>query len=367
MKVRSITQKNLAGSFFGGTLGILAFGYLHPIAMVVGCFLGVIVGWWYEIIWQSAMNSFHKSVTSIQKTLKRLKVIILTPAGKFKEIEFNIKPWLSPLLWTIQRPIVIWHWLKTHPMNRVYTVNAFASIAFIGINSLWFIPLGKLVIASANTVSQDSINPLLQLIGMIVILVIAILLPIIILSTPEDGLKGMKRYYQEWEYYDTHNPISFFCKKLIDHFICGIRLSLYSILKLTLLIVAGSTLLTVVFLPLAIVFGLVKGIYKVTTEKGHWLCFGVTLTVTTLSAWLTYPYFGNTQILWIVALLTGTVSAAVTEGLRSSVVWIFNINENLTASINLPIHKHLIPSNKMFWHICNVLDDKYLIPAMMPY
>lgn len=133
MTERTVSRRNLVGGFWGGILGILALGYLHPIALPFGCFFGVVVGWWYQEIWQSTVDSFHCGIVRTQHAWNRFTTFVLTPTQKLREVRFDIGPclkvchfFLFAFVWLSRRPIAFVQWLKAHPMNRAYAMRTLA-------------------------------------------------------------------------------------------------------------------------------------------------------------------------------------------------------------------------------------------------
>src|ERR1043166_7801498 len=49
---RSTTKRNFWGGFWGGVLGILATAKLGILALMGGCLVGVLLGFYYQELWQ---------------------------------------------------------------------------------------------------------------------------------------------------------------------------------------------------------------------------------------------------------------------------------------------------------------------------
>lgn len=51
--------RNLLGGFIGGTLGVLFAGFIHPLASPIGLLVGVLLGYWHDIIFNRCLNVYE--------------------------------------------------------------------------------------------------------------------------------------------------------------------------------------------------------------------------------------------------------------------------------------------------------------------
>lgn len=369
MKERTVSQRNFLGALLGGMIGILAFGYLHPIALPPGCFLGVIIGWWYQEIGQFAMKEFHQSTTKSLELWNCLTIFVPALINKLKETKFDIDPYIKifysllfPVIWILRRPIACIRWLKAHPMNRAYSVKTLAVIMYIALNAVWIVSLMMCWHEYAQLVGKESIMPLFYFLGIGTITMMAIM-PCALFS--EEGNKSKtQKFYLDWERYAARGPFHFFGENLLCLFKFEISLMFYGIAKLSWFIGVGGTFVLCIIAPISAVVGAIKGIYHVSTKSGHWLCFGVTITVSTLSAWFTYPYLSDARILWTVALFAGIISTVITEITRRFLVWFFDTSEKIRIMTIMSLCKRLAPIRQKFWRITETTDNKLL--GMLP-
>lgn len=370
MKKRTVSQRNFIGALLGGILGILACGYLHTILLPFGCFFGVIIGWWHQEIYQSVLNAVRQSIIRLRESWNRFIVFILTPRRKLQEIKlkvkFDLSPWLKfihavlfSIVWLIRSPVIFVRWFKAHPMNRAYLARAFAVAVYTILNALWIIPLvirwWKAFEAMAG--NESSVMPLVYLLGIIFIVIIPAVAPSMFLSKMESS--SMKRFYRDWERYAKCRLLGFFLRDLVKFFLCETSMILFLSGILFWFAAIGGIFVFLVVVPISAIVGLIKGIYRVTIRAGHWLCFGVTVVVTGFSAWLTHPYFNDARILWVVAILTGCVSGVVTEGVRRSLAWLFNVSKKMHRTAVASLHEQLTPSGRLFWRITVKVGEKF--------
>lgn len=367
MKERSVSRRNFVSAFEGGVLGILALGYLHPIALPFGCFFGVVVGWWYQEIWQSVTDSFRRGVAGTQHAWNRLTTFVLTPTRKLKEVRFDIGPYLKvfhffvfAFVWVLRRPIVFIQWLLAHPVNRAYATRTLAVLTHLALNALWVVPLVVYCFKATNSAPNGSAMPLLYVMGgCILVPMLAMLVPPMRAFDFDEEIPKMRKFYLVWERYAASGPLRFFAKDLANLFLWEIFISLFAGGMLIWFTGIGGAFLLLVVAPISAMVGAIKGIYEVSMRAGHWLCFGTTVTVTALAAWVAHPYLNDARVLWTVALFAGLGSAVATEGLRRSLVWFFSISERAQAMVSVTLGAQLAPSGRAFWRITTSVSDRF--------
>jgi len=371
MKERTVLRRNFVGAFWGGVLGILAFGYLHPITLPFGCFFGVVVGWWYQEIWQSVIDSFRCGVVRIQHAWNQFMTFLLTPTCKLKEVRFDIGPYLKvfhffvfSFVWLLRRPIAFIQWLQAHPVNRAYATRTLAVLTHLALNALWVIPLGVYCFKDV-ILPKDSAMPLLYICGFLFVLLPVIFTPLFMYELDEKTPK-MRKFYLVWEQYAASGSFRFFAKDLANLFLYEISMFLLVGGMLVWFTGIGGIFLIFVVAPISVMVGVAKGIYEVSTRAGHWLCFGTTIVVTALTAWATHPYLDDARVLWTVALFSGLASAVATEGLRRSLVWFFSISERAQATVSATLGEQLAPSGRAFWRITTTVCDRFRYSLPMP-
>lgn len=332
MKDRTVSRRNFVGAFWGGILGILAFGYLHPVALPFGCFFGVVVGWWYQEVWQSVTDSFRRGVAGTQHAWNRFMTFV-------------------------QRPAVLVQWM-TRQVNRWYITRTLAVLAHLALNALWVVPLCNYCF---NASLKGDIVSLLYILSLtfiipVLVMILVILLPIMYISHEKRQKAG----------YVAIGPFRFLARDFVNLFRIEISMFLLMVGILIWFIGVGGAFLLLVAAPISVIVGVVKGIYEVSTRAGHWLCFGTTIIVTALAAWIAYPYLNDARALWTVALFAGLTSALVTEGLRRSLIWFFSISERARTIALATIYSQLAPSRRTFWQITRTAGNRFRDALRVP-
>ncbi len=369
MKERSVSQRNLLGAFVGGMLGILALGYFNnSLLLIVGCFAGVIGGWWYQEIGQYVVDSFNAGVMKS----KEFVGFVFTPVHKLRawraelwqdidniDAFYYLALFAIPFIWVLRRPAAIILWAREHPGNRAKLVRILAMPVFWAINVAWLIPVGLWMTKEAGRLNHvpAGLFPILGCIVMLVLGLYTIVVPLIARGeADEHPLVRVYDEYQDWNRYVSQGPIGFFFSELAFWYKSWLAASLFMIASAAWFIGAGAVFLGIIGV-ISGAIGLVKGVYQVSFRTGHWLCFGTTLATTAISASVFHDYLGNVQILWIVALLTGVVAAVATEAARRMLVHFFTKHRSVRALALLSLERQLQPSGRMFMQISTRAGD----------
>lgn len=345
MRKRSVTSRNFLGAFLGGFIGILVSGYLHPIVLPFGVLLGVVVGWWYEEIFASIVESYHQAILVGKKILQTVKKsydfvadclkrpaktfkgvwdYIRTPTAVFVSLAVFASVFIA-IMWMLTRPIAFVKWCLAHPMNRARLVRATAFIVYLSLNALWVIPLIIWILPETIRPKANLPPEPTPIVAYLVVSSVALAFAVLpsIEALAESMGEGLRGFYRTYEYYSWQGPIKFFVRELLGMIRWHIMTYLFLIFSVLYFTGAGMLVFVAIIVPLAIFIGFVRGIYKVAIRSGHWLCLGTTMTVTVLSALFFSPYFGNRYMLWSVAFATGIASGIVTEAVRRSIAWLF--------------------------------------------
>lgn len=358
MKKRSISHRNLLGGFCGGILGILLFSLIHPIVSPLGVIIGVVSGYWYQEIWISIKQEWLKTAnkykllvsaivqfpnTAIARICKKSTIAgkklfsksltLISSIYSFLQYLRKVFNWKSvnKIIWITFNIFTfgIPSWLGKHPINRAYFTRFLAFTSFLCINGLAVyliitkVGLGKwfgndyLVQQSVN---MNTIAGLFTLV-IIVFALLAIMVGINEISTmseqtpsgEDDPLTKMRRFYQVWSEFSKKGPVLLFLSSF------G-RMSMMQLWITTLLLmyalyglVFGAIVLIFSTIPLFLLIGTLKVVYKFTRRPNHWLCVGITLITTLAFGFMTNGYITNTLTLWIIALTTGVISGIATE------------------------------------------------------
>lgn len=378
MKERTISQRNLLGAFVGGVLGILAFGFLNAILLPVGVFAGVIGGWWYQEIWSATTHSFHEGVAKA----RALGVFLFTPVRQLSEWRKELwkdtddlgrvflpivafLAWLiTPLIWLLRRPAVMVMWVRAHPVNRAYLVRVATLLLFYAMNAMIIGLLAFLLYRSAEgfDFNRDVRGIPIAFGGLLLfcISIVSLMAPMLFWSSnSERKLDQMRHFYRTWERYSSMGVVRFYVSELWFMAKAWFSMVAWLVACIAWFCGLGAAFLAIVAVTSAAI-GFVKGVYQVSTQAGHWLCFGATLTTTIISAMLFHNSFGDVRVLWTVALLTGVASAGVTEGLRRGFILLFKTNRPARAIALVSLGKQLQPGGRLFWRTSTSVGDWFI-------
>ncbi|MEX1112691.1 MAG: hypothetical protein WEC84_04470 [Candidatus Andersenbacteria bacterium] len=298
MKTRSVTLRNVAGGFWGGILGILAFGHFGSLALPFGCFLGVLTGWWYQEIWQSARNSMSRGL-GFRREAQTLFARVW---------EWRPKTALSLVL--CQGPTLV-QWLRSSKVHCAIA-RTLAGVAFLAFNFVWMVPLTKWCFVAAATTDFGGLIflPLFPF-GLLWLFIWDLF------GNAEAGGSCFDlKFHRDWDEHGSNGAARFFARDLSRLF--RRELTTVAVFGGAILLLFGAVSLHFfVVAPLAMLIGVIKGLYQVSRMTGYWLCLTVTMTVTVTTAWITHSHLGNDYVLWLTAIAAGSLSALATEALRS--------------------------------------------------
>ena len=327
--MRSNTSRHIWGGLWGGFLGIIIAGLFHRFLLPLGCFVGVLGGFYYQEIWQIFLGS-------LKEEWKRLTVLwgtIQTGWGVTQTVWSATTEWLTQeitiprfkdlliirLFWAILRlPVYPFVWLKHHPINRMHTLRALAILVYLAINGVLLSPI-FLHTNIEMTYSPESWMSVAWAMLCVCSLTISVTVPAVTFETGEKALRARRRRYLV---FGRRGAAYFFLNDLVAMF----RIEGMAVVMMALVVIywviAGSIFLSVLFLPIAAFVYALRGILALATSKQHLLCLGTTLVVTIASAWVFRDLLQGTS-LWLVALATGAVSGMTSEVVRQVVItWV---------------------------------------------
>jgi hypothetical protein len=338
-KERSVTGRNFLGSFLGGFIGILTFGYLHAALLPLGVLGGVLIGWWYEDIIQAVIEACRQGLEQGQQCYRFLSEIAINPRQKLwkikertsgvgKAISLVCAGTIVVFIWILASPIRFVNWYRTHPMNRACLIRFTSLLTYIGINYLWVFML----VMEFNRFMGGTINPQGKVMPFEVvpigvnlflagILVMFAIIPGIrrIIDDP-DG--SMRNFYRDFEYYSRRGPVIFFINDLVNAFIAQLKAFTFIAVGLIYFTGLGAIFVVIIVIPLSVFIWSIKKIQQIAIRTDYWLCLAATMIITILSAWQFYSYFTNEYALWSIAFMTGFASGIATEGIRRGILWI---------------------------------------------
>lgn len=307
----TVTARNFLGGFFGGVLGILVSWRVDPLALPLGVLFGVVLGWWHEEIFHLFQNAHHRAKTTAGGLAQAVSesVAFLGQACGLPSVFIRMFQCLTAKVITKVVAMAMclrtapgrsYHWQSEHIMNRARAIELAAqAVHMFGWAGLVFLLTHRADMKDAAGFAFLAVS--LSWVGIF-----------IYQMRDESDLGSMRRFYREYEVISRHGSIVFFLYMMGLYLRYAIGLALFLVVALPwTLTIAMAGLLA--FYPSALFLGVLRGLYELTIRAGHWLCFGVTLTVTAVSWWFFRESFANEAALSLVALGAGIISGVATE------------------------------------------------------
>lgn len=326
MKNRSLTSRNVLGGFLGGFLGVVAFSLIN-LLLPVGCLIGVVIGFWYQEIWAYTLEGYKASCNHVRAFCRNA---IVAPKNEFKLWLQRVKAaWMSEdntglmdviywcarlLIGTLRLIWAIVRWPMKHTMNGVYLTTAVAVLIFLTVLAVpiwyqfcvwWYDP-------------NNDVNGQLgsaKILGSVFLLLIPTFFAagVAFLGSPDKN--ELHGFYSDWERYDRYGLAGTLGYKFMVMSRQFILFFVYECLGLAYIALGIVSVLGFMVLPMLFTMWLLRALWHFSTMKNHWLCFGVTLTVTTISALLMGSHIHGVG-LWLVAMATGSVAGLMSELVR---------------------------------------------------
>ncbi len=374
MTKRSVPRRNFWGALWGGIFGILAVGYLAPVVLPFGCLLGTLLGWFYREIWRNTSAQFRKEFAPVARTCMYIRTSLLALIRFFKGTRPNValyrrflkKVW-SILVWIVSCPRIFSRWMQKNPDNQARITTLLAIYTFLGLNALWIVSLTRQGYLFAGlSAGNDFIGS-----GLYTLWGVEFIGLCLLCFTPIIGLRVERGYGYEHvrgpeirrkledslqEYVD--GPIRFFFASLGFQIFFAVTLVIGFSVLIGWFTVVLLMFTLCVLVPVAVVIGLAKGFYQVFTKAGYWLCLGVTLTATSLIAWIAAPFLEDAILLWAVALIAGLTSAGAVELIRNSLLRLFVANTRVRRAMSVPFMTRLASTWRLFYTMTAVAGEK---------
>jgi hypothetical protein len=278
---RSITTRNFWGGFWGGVLGILATAKFGILALMGGCLVGVMLGFYYQELGRLAVSSWNAA-------------------------------WLK-LLGPQTQPSFAEQWAALHPFDRAQQIKKTAMLAagvlLVGIEILflsWLFPHAK-----------DS--ELLFFIFLLTLGSVAIGSVARFAREPDErswDADNVRYYFRVQDLYGRLGGLKFFGREVVIGF--ASFLFFPALLGGLMAGVAGLLAFMVFAWPAALAlggiaflglfaFGFMRGAYHLAMKPDHWSCLMVTIVTTGLIAWAGHSYLEGVALAFT-ALIAGLLS-----------------------------------------------------------
>lgn len=322
MKTKRVSIRNFIGGLLGGFLGILAFGYIHPIALPFGCLFGVVIGWWHQEIMQ--LN--FKEIVSKANIVVTLNINMLTKKR-------HAPKWLG-----------------------IYLAKISAITIFLG----FWVVYSAILFTSGDL--EDGLATLSTITACILILMAFITF---LLWYSTEDTSGIKIELSKlWKEKAKKNSFVLFARETINIF--RIQLFVFMVALCLAAFVAplfGYFLLIIV--PMTAFILTVKAVDNLLGDSGHKLCLVVTLVITALTAFLARNAIADGNVIWYVAIMAGFGSASITEIIRLTWLRMFSTKHFIREASTCNWQK--IAKNKLK-NIADILEKKifYLTEELLP-
>ena len=346
-----VTHRNFIGALLGGIIGILAWWYIHPTTLPLGCILGVLLGWWHREILKIATTSANRTLAGLSVAKISVGAFFGTP---IKPVDFQpflrfLSAPIRAVVWAAKTPARFVGWFHAYPKNQVLTLWLLAGAIFTLLTAAWLLPLMAWRMWRVSSDHRGFYGALVIYGGMW--LFIIALFPIAL------QYRESRSANRTQDFIDL-GPKRWVGRELADLFRYQASFILYSLGRMVWFGIVGTAFLGLIVVPISFGIAVVKGLYRVSQKSGHWLCLIATVCVTSVVALLGDPYFHEPRILWAAALIAGLASAAVTHAAHRTLGWFFSIQQRAQTLGSAPLWPHLVPSGRLFWEITLMANAK---------
>ncbi len=319
MKIRSITNRNLAGGFWGGILGILLCSH-HWSLLPVGCLIGVVAGFWYQEIiekfkadWVVTKADWKRHAAQTKKSFLRpwrvYKVVCRRInrvknkefLGTFDFVEKAIRWILFAFFWIISKIVQAITWPTKNAYNGMITMTVATYVCFI--MATIYILFEPIYNAELNSdPASRGTYFLLCSVGLLLTHAVTFGHQLIYLGEKRDRLLKL-------------SAIEFLGFQLLHTTWIFFRVLCCAIIGILYLGAGAIITLGFIALPILAAVQLSRAWLKFAQQKAHWLCFAACLVMTTATAIICHNHLQG-PLLWFAALVAGTLSGLAAEGLR---------------------------------------------------
>ncbi len=312
---KKVSLRNFVGGFLGGMFGILSSWYIDPAMIPVGVFLGVLIGWWNVYI-VNLFGEAHRQARKIAASFIGAIDYVIPTFTRFRKLSSKIigifrwaitKKVVKIIALAISAPIRFIRWLACHPINRADFINTTMLLIFIfGIPTITFFLEPHLGIEESGN------RGILVILSLVIAMGGSMIYQMRYEVTKNDDLNRLRRFYRELEIISHYGSLGFFIYTMTMQIRYIIGFALFfaiAIPWLFVILVAGFLSCYLLFFIISISYGF----YKIANLYSHWLCLGVTMTVTSI-LWFVYnESFSDPRMLWMIAFGAGIISGATTE------------------------------------------------------
>lgn len=311
-------KSKLLSAFLGGLLGILMGGYAyyftgqhHFLLVPIGTFCGCFLGYAWRNLTKLA-NWPNWIIKKLSFTLPRINLPVKATYQKVKYLVLSINPKrLSILLipfitfgkWTARLILKFSHLLKQHPMN-FYLVQEIIVLAALSITTGYLMyQAGFLEFEGGG--QKMSFSDSFKLLSIISLTI----------STGINSIKlserSLNEFYADFQLYAKWKTVGVIIKMTTQFFSLMVMAAIFvaGIITLFVYLFAYGLTLLIVTLMLVAIIGLCRYTIQLIKSRQELGVLIITLIITTGSYFIYRNHMNNQVIIWLVAFLTGTLSA----------------------------------------------------------
>lgn len=342
MKEKIVQLRSLVACFVGGFIGIITAGYVDPLLLPFGCFIGVVIGWGYQRIWNTFKTeciktkfSFLKSVDDAVNIFRTLKQLYSKQhlRGLLTSLKSLIDDSAKLITRLFRRSKAIARLIrKTKSLQeKIVQFSAIGLFGFVGMAIFIFLTIKLALFEPFKPGHVLEFFKVCKLISISFGFLMWIM-PILIRSTsnPDDNLLSFTQIRQRVDSSKVKLFFSTLWYLLIGEILVCTLIS--TALIVGILGIISFTLYVLV--PVYFIIGFMKALHKTITKGGYWLCYGVTSAVTIFTVWITNIYLEDARVLWTIALLNGFASAGATELIRRFIYVSYSGNKNVMRMVH---------------------------------
>lgn len=285
---KSNVGRHLIGGFVGGMLGIFAFYLINKAMLPVGCFVGCVLGFWWDritVVLRGGLQILRGQTSEPQ--------VAAHPAKKAVSDEFLGRCLAVVVFWAS----VAFATYYIHRNNPTPTDIGFIALFLTPVITGFVIAWRYRETGYSAHTNDKGDNPDDRYIN----------------AARREELRVLRQrdFYRLYALRSVWGPWLFareFAITLFLLFAFPVLLACFMATALAGILVASMPVLLV-----AAIGFVLHGIYQIAVGRGHWLCVGTTIVVTALTAYLLGDQVQGTA-LWIAAFIAGCASGLVSVG-----------------------------------------------------
>lgn len=380
MNIGTDQKRDVYAAFWGGLIGMLAFGYIFvymapgvarafyaTLGAIVGASTGSFVGWRHREILKVVRRSYFRARTRGRLIAVFIRDAIYKPRYLWKNRPRKELSIPNPLRWihtaacwlliaflaTIGSPLTFWRAYNTNTVLRAAIMTClagltcFASFA-IGIaflTSSWV----RTVPVKMGMAKMHDVKVMLDTSGQHVGLVIFSFAAFFLCFFMTISVLKSRDHKQLAHEYRSRSQLGYFAVEVGRiGWMCILALSIL-VLSVAYYTLAAFACLLLLWAPVSFVAYTLRGVYRVSRIPGHQLCVGTTVGTTLVSALAFHLYLSGHASIWAISALTGVGSSCAVLTLRAVMEGVIEERLRRTIFASPKLNKHLQRVWRSYW------------------